>query len=585
MIKILFFHLFFFTILFSSTINFDNNFKLNYMLDKESKLDIEDISKYDFKKVSENNFSLGYQVGTIWFKFILDNNTSKNNFILSLNEIFYEVANLYYYDNGWIKNSNSLYKKYDERDVLSSDISFNLTLPNNSRRIYYLELKTKNAYFGKVTLSEKYNYSIKFDFLYIIILGINLAILFFVIFLYYNAREKIYFYYFAYILFSIISLLKISGILVFFDLQKEIELFQFSVSFMMAYLVLFLYEYFNIKKYLKQAEVIFKIYFVIFITLGILSLFFYDIFNSLINNLILITMIFLIIISIKIELMTRKKMTFYSFSIILYFIFIGLFTSMVAGFIDYTNISRYGFLYATFVVKIGFLYFLSKNYYTKNNRLKIYLEKKICLRTKKLEQLSKEKGILLKELNHRVKNNYHLLIAMLHLENLKYGNRRDLTEFVDKVKAMALIHEYLYKSESKNILTISVKDYLFNIIDNINSSYGPINIEKNIEDIQMTFDCILSIGIITNEIIINSIKHSGRKDNLMIKVSVSKYDQQINLLIHDNGFGFKNGQKKGIGLMLIDQFVKKIKDAKYDFTFEHGTKFEMNYKMKEINDK
>ena len=51
------------------------------------------------------------------------------------------------------------------------------------------------------------------------------------------------------------------------------------------------------------------------------------------------------------------------------------------------------------------------------------------------------------------------------------------------------------------------------------------------------------------------------------------------MIIEDNGLGFENyKQTKGLGLKLIKQFCKKLPNSKYEFSFENGTKFELEFK-------
>lgn len=105
-----------------------NNFEVLYLQDNNSSLTIEDISKKQFTQTTSNSFTLGYVKGTIWMKFDINNKTKFNDFILTLNESFYEVANLYFYDKDWIKKSNSVFNLIKNREIKTNHLAFDLTL-------------------------------------------------------------------------------------------------------------------------------------------------------------------------------------------------------------------------------------------------------------------------------------------------------------------------------------------------------------------------------------------------------------------------------------------------------------------------
>ena len=78
--------------------SFNENFEISYLKDSSNELNIQEIANSnDFQKHS-NKFSLGYLKDTIWIKVDLKNKSSKEDFILSLNEHFYEKANMHYFD-------------------------------------------------------------------------------------------------------------------------------------------------------------------------------------------------------------------------------------------------------------------------------------------------------------------------------------------------------------------------------------------------------------------------------------------------------------------------------------------------------
>ncbi len=87
------------TLLLEDGFSFNENFEISYLKDSSNELNIQEVSNSnDFQKHS-NKFSLGYLKDTVWIKIDLKNVSSKEDFILSINEHFYEKANMYYFDD------------------------------------------------------------------------------------------------------------------------------------------------------------------------------------------------------------------------------------------------------------------------------------------------------------------------------------------------------------------------------------------------------------------------------------------------------------------------------------------------------
>ena len=563
-----------------------NNFKLSYIKDSTDKFTIEEVSKKNFNNKTKNSFSLGYTKGSFWFKFSVKNLSSKKEFVLNLHENFYEVADLYYYDGkNWIKNSISMYDHILKRDIKSHNLAFDISIPKNSERVYYLKLKGKYAYFGNIVLNEKsYYYFSNFtgvDTFFMFLYGVLFIIIVFTLFLYISTKEKIYLYYLGFVFFNSVYYVKINGFLVYLDLQKYIYELQLSAGFMLAFLTLFSKEYLETKKYLKKTDSFLNITAFIFFTLGVLIVFSYQPWNMFINNLAGLLNIFLIVVSIIIYFKSKNKTTkYYTIAMLIYFSFIVAFTFMVNGTLEYSSITRYGFIFASVIEVAVFSFILANRYNEMKKNTQKYLEKEVKNRTKDLNTLLKERETLLKEVHHRVKNNFHMLIGLLWMEEKKdTSNNTKLEDIRNRIKAMSIIHEKLYAT--KDIKNISVKEYISEIINNLLASNKVKNkhIDINIDNITLEFDQAVSLGIIVNEIINNSLKHNLDLNSLNISISLFNDKDNLKLLIEDNGKGFDKtiSNKNGLGMVLIESFSKKLFNSKYDFLIDNGVLFRLTF--------
>jgi two-component sensor histidine kinase len=129
-----------------------------------------------------------------------------------------------------------------------------------------------------------------------------------------------------------------------------------------------------------------------------------------------------------------------------------------------------------------------------------------------LKSSVEEKEVLMKELNHRVKNNLAMISALIGLKDSALGGGSDVSDLVNQIDAIRLIHEKL--DESEHIGTIDVREYLGDLLQTIFSSYseGPVRLDINIENRQVTTKKAVSLGLIVNELATNAVKHRFTED-------------------------------------------------------------------------
>ncbi|MFN4151215.1 MAG: histidine kinase dimerization/phosphoacceptor domain -containing protein, partial [Candidatus Sericytochromatia bacterium] len=100
-----------------------------------------------------------------------------------------------------------------------------------------------------------------------------------------------------------------------------------------------------------------------------------------------------------------------------------------------------------------------------------------------LEKTLREKEILLKEVHHRVKNNFQIIISMLNLQKSKIKNPEALESIMDakrRVRGIALIHQKIYQSE--DLATIDFDNYISTIVNELNKTH------KNILNVPVKID-------------------------------------------------------------------------------------------------
>ncbi|KAA1247719.1 tetratricopeptide repeat protein [Aquimarina sp. RZ0] len=190
-------------------------------------------------------------------------------------------------------------------------------------------------------------------------------------------------------------------------------------------------------------------------------------------------------------------------------------------------------------------------------------------KNKEISQALEDREILLKEVHHRVKNNLQIVSSLLRLQH-SFSNHKSSTvilkEIQDKIQAMAIIHERLYKSS--NLSLINLRTYLGNLLTYFNTSYNlteqNITINTVMDDIDLDMDYLVPCGLIVNEILANSIKYAFLDgSNGQINIKASRNQDECILTIEDTGVGFPENFRiedcQTLGMQLIQGLVKQIK--------------------------
>lgn len=200
-----------------------------------------------------------------------------------------------------------------------------------------------------------------------------------------------------------------------------------------------------------------------------------------------------------------------------------------------------------------------------------------------LENLLLEKELLIKEINHRVKNNLSILISLLRLSKNKVAETKTtnfINDFEQRITAMLKIHELL--NDTQVFTEVNISDYLKEIINEFKQSFKqPIIIDK-INDLEkeMKSKEALHLGLIITEILLNATKHSDlSSENSTISISFDKENDNYILVIKlpKPWFDFNhhiNEEKLGLSLIKdltesigIEATYPSIKNGSYKFIF------------------
>lgn len=210
------------------------------------------------------------------------------------------------------------------------------------------------------------------------------------------------------------------------------------------------------------------------------------------------------------------------------------------------------------------------------------------LTEKLLKKSLDQKESLLKEVHHRVKNNLQIITSLLNLQSNIIDNNQLKVIFrdsQDRINSMALIHEMLYKTD--NFDKINYFDYLKQLIPNLivalHGSDNNINLKIEPSYIYFSISTSITLGLIVNEIVTNSLKHAfknGEAGVLTVQLKKLKAPNYV-LEIGDDGIGFsddKDSKSKGsLGLILIHDLSAQLNGSIKKDHSKKGTNYIISF--------
>ena len=201
---------------------------------------------------------------------------------------------------------------------------------------------------------------------------------------------------------------------------------------------------------------------------------------------------------------------------------------------------------------------------------------------------TKQKENLLKEIHHRVKNNFAILVSLINMQMAQTKNPellQSLTNLQLRIRTMALVHEMLYRSG--DFEKISFPGYLRSLASVIAGTYNRRDIDLTIEadEVVMDIEASIPLGLIVNEILSNAYKHAfpdERAGKILLRFT-SDPDSGFNtLVLKDDGIGLPNldnlDQYKTMGLKVVQILCHQI-EGKLVVANDPGASFTIRFQV------
>ena len=568
--------------------------KSEIYIDKNKNLTFEDIKNQNikFEKNNKNILSYGYSpTFDVWIKFTLKNSSKKT------------IKKIIEYDNPLTTNVDffDFNKNSIQKDgLLSKDINkfvinpiFSIELNPNEENTYFIKASSfiTTLIIDLKLLDEEsfYKKEIKHQIILSLFFGAMFILGIYNFFIYLFTRDISYLYYVLYILGLIIHHLMYTGIanVYFLNYEQKITIVSLAsviVAIPVYALGLFTKSFLQTKQYVKFNIVLNG--FLILIPISVIFFLVTDDYDKYRNTFTMLFLVFLMIITLYATLKKNKQAYFIFFAWVI-FLSSGLLMYLSsAGIFDIKKYFPY-LIEASFVIEAIIFSIALANKITNlqkekneaNQKLIIQkenetkrLSNEVNLRTKDLKNALDEKELLLKELNHRVKNNMQTIVSLIRLQSDEIENEKlkdILLTIQNRISAMGHLHELLYKQDDINY--IDVYEYFEVLIDEVRDSYDSfIEIHLDIKT-KLKMEQSIYCGLIINELITNSFKYAfpDKKGNIFI--TLEKENENIKLTIKDDGIGFDETKVNfSLGFTLVKTLAVSQLKGEIDINSKNG---------------
>jgi two-component sensor histidine kinase len=189
-----------------------------------------------------------------------------------------------------------------------------------------------------------------------------------------------------------------------------------------------------------------------------------------------------------------------------------------------------------------------------------------------LELQLAQKEILLKEVNHRVKNILQIASSVLHLQMAHVRNAEAIDSMrgaVARIRAFAAVHERLYARD--DIKVISFDEFLADLAGNIGEALGRDGVvEIDVGSVMVPTDMAIPLALMMNELIADALKCGGPP----CRVTMQSEPGAVSLRVSDAGRGPDDSSRAGVGSKIVEAVGSQLgariatRRGEHDYTVE-----------------
>ncbi len=184
-------------------------------------------------------------------------------------------------------------------------------------------------------------------------------------------------------------------------------------------------------------------------------------------------------------------------------------------------------------------------------------------RQENMKALLRQRDLLVRETNHRVKNNLQIVASLLSLQSRRIAEPGAKSQFDlarQRVATLALLHRHLY--EQRDTETVNLRSFFTQLMAQLLSAYGQrAHSSVSVIDVRVPPSVAIPLGLIVTEAVTNAMKYAfpgGQGGRISLAVTIE--NGRGLLVLQDNGVGLQDppDDRSGMGDVLMRGFAEQL---------------------------
>ncbi|WP_179166116.1 sensor histidine kinase [Azospirillum agricola] len=233
---------------------------------------------------------------------------------------------------------------------------------------------------------------------------------------------------------------------------------------------------------------------------------------------------------------------------------------------------------------------------TRLRRSNADLEERVAERTRELSEAVAQRDLLMKEVNHRLKNSLQLACALVQMQGQTGSTpevRQQLADTVARLQAIARVHDQLYQTD--DVRRVEAAPYLRTLCADLEQSTLASQrfwrIVVTADPVDLPTDQAVPVGLMVNELVTNALKHGQPAEadggNWVVEVGFSQLaDGRLRLTVRDHGTGLPDDtlprRDGSLGMKLLNGLTRQLNATLAVENAAPGARFIMTFRPQDV---
>jgi two-component sensor histidine kinase len=199
---------------------------------------------------------------------------------------------------------------------------------------------------------------------------------------------------------------------------------------------------------------------------------------------------------------------------------------------------------------------------------------------------AEERALLLKELDHRVRNNLSVIMGLLSMERNRRPPRpagEALVSLEQRLRSFLLVHEALRRQNYRGVAAREIAEKLAQRLRNAWDPDRRVDVRLDGDVGSLNERRGFALALVLNELITNAFRHGfPEARHGVLSIRLDRSNGHVRLLVADDGVGIASIQQPnkviGSGRSIVDALVKDELEGTVDFVADHdGTRVTVTF--------